>query len=79
MTLYKECLIFFYLIVSAFPRYMSNATVGFVGLGNMGSHMARNLLKKGHPVVAYDAVPQNVLALKADGKLSDQNFFWLSR
>ncbi|PVD35852.1 hypothetical protein C0Q70_02821 [Pomacea canaliculata] len=51
----------------AFPRYMSNATVGFVGLGNMGSHMARNLLKKGHPVVAYDAVPQNVLALKADG------------
>lgn len=79
MTLYKECLIFFYFIVSAFPRYMSNATVGFVGLGNMGSHMARNLLKKGHPVVAYDAVPQNVLALKADGKLSDQNFFWLSR
>ena len=30
------------------------ATIGFIGLGNMGAHMARNLLKKGRAVVAYD-------------------------
>ena len=28
--------------------------VGFVGLGNMGSYMAQNLLKKGYQVIAYD-------------------------
>ncbi|XP_003705035.2 3-hydroxyisobutyrate dehydrogenase, mitochondrial isoform X1 [Megachile rotundata] len=28
--------------------------VGFIGLGNMGSHMARNLLKKGYKLVVYD-------------------------
>jgi 3-hydroxyisobutyrate dehydrogenase len=37
---------------------MSNAqrgsTVGFIGLGDMGGPMTANLLKKGHPVVAYD-------------------------
>lgn len=27
---------------------------GFIGLGNMGSHMAKNLIKAGHKVVAYD-------------------------
>ena len=29
-------------------------TVGFVGLGQMGGPMAENILKKGHPLVAYD-------------------------
>jgi 3-hydroxyisobutyrate dehydrogenase-like beta-hydroxyacid dehydrogenase len=34
---------------------MSNRKiVGFIGLGTMGSHMARNLLKAGHAVHAYD-------------------------
>ncbi|KZC10875.1 PREDICTED: 3-hydroxyisobutyrate dehydrogenase, mitochondrial [Dufourea novaeangliae] len=28
--------------------------VGFVGLGNMGGHMARNLLKKGHRLTVFD-------------------------
>lgn len=28
--------------------------VGFIGLGNMGMGMARNLLKRGFPIVAYD-------------------------
>ncbi|XP_076456291.1 3-hydroxyisobutyrate dehydrogenase, mitochondrial-like isoform X2 [Babylonia areolata] len=45
----------------------SGSTVGFVGLGNMGGHMARNLVKKGHSVVVYDVVPEYVAALKADG------------
>jgi 2-hydroxy-3-oxopropionate reductase len=34
---------------------MSN--IGFIGLGIMGNAMARNLLKAGHSVVAYDIVP----------------------
>ncbi len=33
---------------------MENKTVGFIGLGAMGRHMARNLLKAGFRVVAYN-------------------------
>ena len=33
------------------------AKLGFVGLGIMGSPMARNLMKGGHEVVAFDVVP----------------------
>ena len=29
-------------------------TVGFVGLGQMGGPMAENVMKKEHPLVAYD-------------------------
>ena len=28
--------------------------IGFIGLGNMGAHMARRLLEAGHKVVVYD-------------------------
>ncbi len=31
--------------------------IGFIGLGNMGNPMARNLLKNGHAVKGYDVVP----------------------
>jgi 3-hydroxyisobutyrate dehydrogenase-like beta-hydroxyacid dehydrogenase len=41
--------------------------VGFVGLGNMGSHMAKNLLKKKFKVIVYDVNPQSVAALKESG------------
>ena len=38
-------------------------TVGFIGLGNMGSVLASNLVAAGHPVVAHDvAGPQHVPA-----------------
>ena len=30
------------------------ATIGFIGLGNMGAPMAANLVKAGHRVVGYD-------------------------
>ncbi|MCM2492919.1 2-hydroxy-3-oxopropionate reductase [Burkholderia glumae] len=33
------------------------ATIGFIGLGIMGSHMARNLLKGGHSLVVNGAFP----------------------
>ena len=33
------------------------ARIGFVGVGNMGGPMARNLIKAGHQVTAFDLVP----------------------
>jgi 3-hydroxyisobutyrate dehydrogenase len=33
------------------------ATIGFIGLGNMGAPMAANLLKAGHSVRGFDLVP----------------------
>jgi 3-hydroxyisobutyrate dehydrogenase len=33
-------------------------TVGFIGLGNMGSGMAGNLQKAGYPLVVYDTRPE---------------------
>jgi 3-hydroxyisobutyrate dehydrogenase len=33
------------------------AAIGFIGLGNMGGPMARNLMKAGHRLKAFDVVP----------------------
>ncbi len=41
--------------------------IGFVGLGIMGRPMARNLMKAGHEVIAYDIVPSLVEKSVADG------------
>src|SRR3970040_2249727 len=43
------------------------ARIGFVGLGNMGNPMARNLLKAGHPVRGFDVVPEAVERARKDG------------
>ena len=43
------------------------AQIGFVGLGNMGGPMARNLLKAGHKVTAYDIVPAALDAVEKAG------------
>lgn len=37
------------------------ARVGFIGLGNMGGHMASNLVKNGFNVMVYDLNKGNVL------------------
>lgn len=37
----------------------SKTPVGFIGLGNMGSPMAKNLIKNGYPVIATDAFPES--------------------
>ncbi len=37
----------------------SKTSVGFVGLGNMGNPMAKNLLKHGYPVIATDVFPES--------------------
>ncbi|MDE2305580.1 MAG: 3-hydroxyisobutyrate dehydrogenase [Gammaproteobacteria bacterium] len=41
--------------------------IAFIGLGNMGAPMARNLLKAGHELAAYDVLPRNVEALAKAG------------
>ncbi|KAG7457458.1 hypothetical protein MATL_G00227390 [Megalops atlanticus] len=41
-------------------RTMASKTpVGFIGLGNMGTPMAQNLLKSGYPVIATDLFPES--------------------
>jgi len=42
-------------------------TVGFVGLGMMGSHMAANILKAGRPLVVYDIDQQRTEQIVALG------------
>jgi 3-hydroxyisobutyrate dehydrogenase len=41
--------------------------IGFVGLGNMGNPMCRNLLKNGHALKVYDVVPELARKLKEQG------------
>ncbi|MBN3298002.1 3HIDH protein, partial [Amia calva] len=45
---------------SVSSRAMASKTpVGFIGLGNMGNPMAKNLLKHGYPVIASDVFPES--------------------
>ena len=37
--------------------------IGFIGLGNMGAHMARRLLEAGHRVVVYDTRQEAISAV----------------
>jgi 3-hydroxyisobutyrate dehydrogenase len=46
------------------------ARIGFIGLGNMGGPMARNLLKAGHRVTAFDLVPDLIAQLVKDGAIA---------
>lgn len=41
--------------------------VGFIGLGNMGLPMARNLLKAGHAVTVYNRTRERAESLRSDG------------
>ncbi len=43
------------------------AIVAFLGLGNMGAPMAKNLIRAGHTVRVYDLFPEAVTSLVADG------------
>ena len=44
-------------------------SIGFVGLGAIGTPMAQNLVKAGFPVRAYDVRPEAVSALAGAGAL----------
>src|SRR5437899_3065542 len=43
------------------------ATIGFIGLGNMGAPMAANLVKSGHHVTGFDLVSKAVDSLAGKG------------
>lgn len=45
----------------------SKTPVGFIGLGNMGSPMAKNLLRHGYPVIATDVFPESCKELQDEG------------
>ena len=47
--------------------------VGFVGVGNMGLPMARNLLRGGHGLVVWDVRPQATEELELMGAIRAQN------
>src|ERR1700761_4823429 len=49
------------------------ATIGFIGLGNMGGPMAANLVKAGHKVVAFDLVEASRSQAKSDGAAVAEN------
>jgi 3-hydroxyisobutyrate dehydrogenase-like beta-hydroxyacid dehydrogenase len=44
--------------------------IGFIGLGNMGAHMARRLLEAGHKVVVYDTRQEAIGDLAALGAIA---------
>ena len=37
--------------------------IGFIGLGNMGAHMVRNLARAGHDVTGFDTAPREIEGL----------------
>lgn len=61
----------FVILTKLFPNIAAGARcyskVGFVGLGNMGGHMARNLLKKGYELTVYDVNKSAVSSLVEAG------------
>src|SRR5437764_8884656 len=49
------------------------ATIGFIGLGNMGAPMAASLLKAGHQVTGFDVAGKAVTALAERGGRAASN------
>lgn len=49
--------------------------VGFIGLGIMGKPMAKNLIKAGYEVYAYDIIDKNVQDLGADGAVECKSIY----
>jgi 3-hydroxyisobutyrate dehydrogenase len=43
------------------------STIGFIGLGNMGGPMAKNLLNAGHQVQVFDLVEASMASVVAEG------------
>ena len=43
------------------------AQIAFLGLGNMGGPMAKNLIAAGHTLAVFDLVPAACAALAAEG------------
>jgi 3-hydroxyisobutyrate dehydrogenase-like beta-hydroxyacid dehydrogenase len=54
------------------------AKIGFIGLGNMGSRMARRLLDRGYHLEVYDQDPTKAEAMAAKGAAVAKNIFELA-
>src|ERR1700744_5864583 len=52
---------------SSADREEMGMELGIVGLGRMGSNMARRLMKNGHTIFAYDVEPYAVKGLEGEG------------
>ena len=48
-------------------------TIGYIGLGNMGMPMARNLVRAGYPVVVHDIDPSRVRTLVGEGAVAAES------
>lgn len=48
------------------------ARIGFIGLGNMGAPMARNLVRAGHTLTVFDLTPDRTGKLVAEGALASE-------
>ena len=46
---------------------MTDKTLGFIGVGRMGAHMARRLVEAGYKVVVYDADPRALQRATSEG------------
>ncbi|XP_058796018.1 3-hydroxyisobutyrate dehydrogenase, mitochondrial [Phymastichus coffea] len=55
------------------------SSVGFVGLGNMGAFMARNLIKKGYKLTVYDINKKAVEGVVSAGAKGAQNVAEVSK
>lgn len=55
------------------------ATLGFIGLGSMGSAMSARLLEAGHDVIGFDVVPASLKAFEARGGRSATSLAHLAR
>eukprot|EP00126_Sphaerothecum_destruens_P007526 Sdes_comp19886_c0_seq1m12213 len=50
----------------------TKTSIGFIGIGNMGSHMAKNLIKRGHQLYVMDKNPDAVGSLQKLGAVGVQ-------
>ena len=48
-------------------RYNGSMHIGFIGLGNMGTPIARNLLRAGHDLLVFNRTREKAEALASDG------------
>lgn len=61
--------LFINVLKSVCSRSMASKTpVGFIGLGNMGNPMAKNLMKHGYPLILYDVFPDVCKEFKEAGE-----------
>ena len=61
------------------PLTTDKVTLGFIGLGNMGSRIAQRLLDHGYPLVAYDRDTAKAEAVAAGRGFTAKNILELAR